>query len=60
MRRTLPSRSVDLGIDGVPNRAEDNRHVALSAVRAGTVYHVSCLVWNRVPERFMQVFLEMC
>ena len=30
--------------------AEDNKHVALSAVGAGTLYHVACLVKNMVPK----------
>ena len=39
--------------------SEDIRHLAITAVCAGTKYHVACLVKNRVPEHVLQVFVGM-
>ena len=39
--------------------AEENHHVAMSAVDAGTSWHGGCLLKNRTPEHVVRRFLEV-
>ena len=39
--------------------SEEYRHTALSGVRAGTMYHVTCLVKNREPQHVVQCVSDM-
>ena len=39
--------------------SEEHRHAALSGVRAGTMYHVACLVKNRIPQHVVRCASDM-